>query len=115
MALQRQKQQARLWCKCEFHSSHVSCCSADLGRLTNALARVAGTDSVAVALRMALLYILSTPRAYNKLMNELTGAAEAGLASTPIRDAEAKKLPYLQAVIREGMRIFASQTPLLNK
>lgn len=76
---------------------------------------VAGTDSVAVALRMALLYILSTPRVYNKLLKELADATEVGLASAPIRDAEAKKLPYLQAVIREGMRIFASQTPLLNK
>lgn len=29
--------------------------------------------------------------------------------------ATPKRLPYLQAVIREGMRIFASQAPLLNK
>ncbi|CRK27467.1 hypothetical protein BN1708_004365 [Verticillium longisporum] len=48
---------------------------------------VAGTDSVAVALRMAVLYVLSTPRVYYRLLSE----------------------------IREGMRIFASQTPLLNK
>lgn len=64
---------------------------------------------------MAMLYILSTPRVYNRLTTELDAAVEKGEASTPILDAEAKKLPYLQAVIREGMRIFASQTPLLNK
>ncbi|EGY14176.1 pisatin demethylase [Verticillium dahliae VdLs.17] len=76
---------------------------------------VAGTDSVAVALRMAVLYVLSTPRVYHRLLSEIEGAAAKGEVSLPIRDAEAKKLPYLQAVIREGMRIFASQTPLLNK
>ncbi|KAM0581718.1 hypothetical protein ACHAP6_009055 [Verticillium nonalfalfae] len=76
---------------------------------------VAGTDSVAVALRMAVLYVLSTPRVYFRLLSEIEGAAAKGEVSSPIRDAEAKKLPYLQAVIREGMRIFASQTPLLNK
>ncbi|KAF3343083.1 Protein BOI2 [Verticillium dahliae VDG2] len=76
---------------------------------------VAGTDSVAVALRMAVLYVLSTPRVYHRLLSEIEGAAAKGEVSLPIRDAEAKKLPYLQAVIREGMRIFALQTPLLNK
>ncbi|KAI0482548.1 pisatin demethylase [Xylariaceae sp. FL0804] len=76
---------------------------------------VAGTDSVAVALRMALLYLHSTPRVYNKLMAELEAAREAGAISTPIQDAEAKRLPYLQAVIRESMRVFCPLTPLLNK
>lgn len=77
--------------------------------------RVAGTDSIPVALRMAMLYILSAPRVYNRLLSEIETAVDEGKASTPIRDAEAKRMPYTQAVIREGMRIFASQTPLLNK
>lgn len=64
---------------------------------------------------MAMLYVLSTPRVFNRLLSEITTATDEGRASTPIRDAEAKRMPYLQAVIREGMRIFASQTPLLNK
>lgn len=88
---------------------------ADLHLYLTPSLSVAGTDSVAVALRMAILYTLSTPRVYNRLLNEIEMAIEKGYASTPIKEAEAKKLPYLQAVIREGMRIFASQTPLLNK
>ncbi|KAH6686968.1 pisatin demethylase [Plectosphaerella plurivora] len=76
---------------------------------------VAGTDSVAVALRMAILYVLSTPRVYKRLLEELHSAKDSGLIAYPIKDAEAKKLPYLQAVIRESLRIFAPQTPLLNK
>ncbi|KAK8112432.1 Cytochrome P450 monooxygenase lolP1 [Apiospora sp. TS-2023a] len=76
---------------------------------------VAGTDSVAVAIRMTLLYVLTTPRVYNLLLAELDGAARSGVITTPIRDAEAKRLPYLQAVIREGLRVFPSLTPLLAK
>ncbi|KAK8078725.1 hypothetical protein PG994_002532 [Apiospora phragmitis] len=78
---------------------------------------VAGTDSVAVAIRMTLLYVLTTPRVYNLLLAELDAAARTGaLTTTPmIRDAEAKRLPYLQAVIREGLRVFLALTSLLAK
>ncbi|KXJ89626.1 pisatin demethylase [Microdochium bolleyi] len=77
---------------------------------------VAGTDSVAVAMRMAILYVLSSPTVYNTLMAELTAARESGNISRPvIRDAEARRLPYLQAVIRETIRKFPPLTPLLNK
>jgi len=117
---------------------------------------------------MALVYILTSPRVYNKLMAEIDAsyaktnatptmsmppspAASADSddesdsesesesddddsdsdsdddsdadseASTPasnsdiIRNAAAKNMPYLQAVIREAVRVFPSQTPLLNK
>ncbi|KAI0601996.1 pisatin demethylase [Biscogniauxia sp. FL1348] len=76
---------------------------------------VAGTDSVAVALRMILLYIHSTPRVYNLLLAELNGAREKGQISRRVQDSEAKDLPYLQATIREGLRVFPALTPLLNK
>lgn len=64
---------------------------------------------------MAILYVLSTPRVYKRLLEELHAARDSGVIAYPIKDAEAKKLPYLQAVIRESLRIFAPQTPLLNK
>ncbi|KAI1334087.1 pisatin demethylase [Xylariaceae sp. FL0016] len=76
---------------------------------------VAGTDSVAVATRMTLLYLHSTPRVYNKLMAEIDRAAKNGTISSPIRDTEARQLPYLQAVIKEGLRVFPALTPLLSK
>ncbi|EEY23928.1 benzoate 4-monooxygenase cytochrome P450 [Verticillium alfalfae VaMs.102] len=72
---------------------------------------VAGTDSVAVALRMAVLYVLSTPRVYYRLLSEIEGAAAKGEVSSPIRDAEAKKLPYLQAVIREACASLPRRRP----
>jgi cytochrome P450 len=35
--------------------------------------------------------------------------------SSPIQDAEARKMPYLQAVIKEGLRIFPPVTGLSSK
>jgi cytochrome P450 len=48
-----------------------------------------------------LLYVITNPRVYSTLITELSNAS----ISNPIKDSEARKLPYLQAVIREGLRI----------
>lgn len=79
--------------------------------------RVAGTDSVATAIRMSILYLTSNPRAYRTLLAELDKAKADGLISseTPIQMAQAKQLPYLQAVVREGLRIYPGGTPLVFK
>ena len=47
----------------------------------------------------------------------LTILAEIGSAtlSSPITDSEARKLPYVQAVIKEGLRIFPPITSFISK
>jgi cytochrome P450 len=45
------------------------------------------------------------------LLKEISEAS----ISTPITDAEARKLPYLQAVIKEGLRIFPPVTGIMFK
>ena len=55
---------------------------------------------------MTLLCLLNTPRALASLHDEIDAAIAEGRISTPIRDAEALELPYLQAVIKEGLRMF---------
>lgn len=72
---------------------------------------VAGTDSVATGIRMTILYVSSNPRVYKKLLAELDTAASKGLISDPIQMSEAKELPYLQAVLREGLRIYPGGVP----
>ncbi|KAK3317287.1 cytochrome P450 [Cercophora scortea] len=68
---------------------------------------VAGTDSIASAIRMTLLFLINTPSAYRKLQSEIDAAIASNLISSPITNAEAtQSLPYLQAVIREGLRVF---------
>lgn len=76
---------------------------------------VAGTDSIATSIRMTILYVSSSPRIHAKLVAELDRAAAAGLLSDPIQPAEARELPYLQAVLREGLRIYPGGVPLSFK
>ncbi|PKS11176.1 hypothetical protein jhhlp_002937 [Lomentospora prolificans] len=72
---------------------------------------LAGSDTTATALRGTLLHILTSPRVHARLLAEI----ESARPSTPIRDAEAKQMPYLQAVIKEGLRIFPPVTGLMSK
>ncbi|TLD20323.1 hypothetical protein PspLS_08745 [Pyricularia sp. CBS 133598] len=67
---------------------------------------VAGSDTTAAGLKGVLLFLLSDRRVYNKLQAEVDAAAERlGLGPDQvIVDNDARTLPYLQAVIREGMR-----------
>jgi cytochrome P450 len=58
-----------------------------------------------------MLYIMTNPRVLSRLLAEIS----QGTFSSPIRDSEAKKLPYLQAVIKEGLRIHPPVVGLQSK
>jgi cytochrome P450 len=51
------------------------------------------------------------PHVVSKLRTEM---AENSISS-PIQDAEARQLPYLQAIIKEGLRIFPPVVGLMSK
>ncbi|KAA6412103.1 MAG: cytochrome p450 [Lasallia pustulata] len=76
---------------------------------------MAGADSTATAVRCIFLHLLTNPRVYSRLLAEILSAHRAGSISSPIRDAEAKQLPYLQACIKEGLRIWPPLTGLMTK
>ncbi|KAI0013044.1 cytochrome P450 [Xylariaceae sp. FL0662B] len=76
---------------------------------------VAGTDSTATGIRMTLLHLVSNPITYNKLKSEIDEAILQGKISGPIKDSEARQLPYLQAVIKEGLRAFPVVTATFFK
>jgi len=68
---------------------------------------LAGADSTATALRTTFLYILTSPPTYSKLRGEMSLAIEAGKVNHPtISNSQAQDLPYLQACIKEGLRMF---------
>ncbi|KAF4542190.1 Cytochrome P450 [Lasiodiplodia theobromae] len=76
----------------------------------------AGSDSTATAIRMALLHICTNPRVLASLRRELDAAVRSGAASRPvIRDQEARRLPYLQACIKETLRVVPPAAGLLPK
>lgn len=70
---------------------------------------IAGSDTTASALRGLLLHTMTNARVYNKLQREIDDAVGEGKAPRAgeglISAAQARQLPYLQAVIRESMRV----------
>ncbi|CRG91690.1 Alpha-galactosidase 3 [Talaromyces islandicus] len=72
---------------------------------------IAGSDTTATAIRVILLYLITTPRVLEKFRAEYTAAG----VSSPIRDSEARALPYLQAIIKEGLRIWPPVVGLMAK
>jgi cytochrome P450 len=63
---------------------------------------------------MTLLYMINTPRVLLRVRAELAAALAANKLRRPVlQDAEARQhLPYLQAVLREGLRVFPPATSL---
>ncbi|KAL1596981.1 hypothetical protein SLS60_008563 [Paraconiothyrium brasiliense] len=66
---------------------------------------IAGSDTTASAIRSTLLRLLTSPRVLTKLRAEVDAAVADGRVSNPIQQKESKDLPYLQAVVKEGLRI----------
>ncbi|KAI9808771.1 MAG: hypothetical protein M1825_003924 [Sarcosagium campestre] len=80
------------------------------------LQMMAGSDTTATALRTIFFSIITSPQTYVRLQNEID-ATQSG-SSRPfhiIRESEAQKLPYLQACIKEGMRMWPPLTGLQSK
>ncbi|KAI1209848.1 cytochrome P450 [Annulohypoxylon truncatum] len=76
---------------------------------------VAGTDSTATAIRMTMLFLVTSPTTYGKLKSEIADAISEGRISSPIKDSESRQLSYLQAVIKEGLRAFPVVTATFFK
>ncbi|KAK8062767.1 BcABA1- cytochrome P450 monooxygenase [Apiospora hydei] len=72
---------------------------------------ISGTESTASAIRCIMTYAMATPSVYVKLKAEIQAAVRDGRVSSPIKVEEARRLPYLQAVIYEGIRM---RPPLLG-
>ncbi|KAF9874182.1 pisatin demethylase [Colletotrichum karsti] len=70
---------------------------------------IAGSDTTAAAMRGALLAIMTNARVYTKLRREIDEAVRDGLAPGQgeglVSLEQTRKMPYLQAVIREALRV----------
>ncbi|KAF4881803.1 Cytochrome P450 monooxygenase lolP1 [Colletotrichum fructicola] len=63
---------------------------------------LAGSDTTATAIRATLLHLITNPRVLAALRAEIAGSE---LSWPVLKEAEARKMSYLQAVIKEGLRI----------
>ncbi|CAN9270111.1 unnamed protein product [Alternaria alternata] len=66
---------------------------------------LAGSESTANAMRSILVHTMSSPTVYNRLVAEIQNAVRAENVSYPITLEQARRLPYLQAIIYEGLRM----------
>ncbi|KAL3442534.1 cytochrome P450 [Aspergillus insuetus] len=76
----------------------------------------AGSDTTATSIRTAVLYLITNPNVLFKLQTELDTAYSNGNLSTPILTYdEAQRLPYLQACVKECLRIWPPVVGLMQK
>ncbi|CAN9307344.1 unnamed protein product [Alternaria sp. RS040] len=66
---------------------------------------LAGSESTANAMRSILVHTMSSPAVYNRLVTEIQNAVRAENVSYPVALEQARRLPYLQAIIYEGLRM----------
>ncbi|KAI1319728.1 cytochrome P450 family protein [Xylariaceae sp. FL0255] len=73
-----------------------------------------GTDTTATAIRNAIFFLSTSPSIYRKLQDKIDSAADS-VDRPIISDEQAKKLPYLQACIRESMRLWRPSMGMMGK
>lgn len=74
---------------------------------------LAGADTTAITLRAALYYILKNPLVYERLQKKVLAANPA--ESLAVTFKQASKIPYLEAVVRESMRMHPGVAMILER
>ncbi|KAF8427288.1 putative cytochrome P450 monooxygenase [Tirmania nivea] len=90
--------------------------SVDQIKAETLIVLLAGSDTPASAFRACVLYTLTTPGVYEKLMDEINTAVDQNELSSPVVTFdEAKRLRYFSACLREAMRLSPSAPVLLPR
>ncbi|KAF2837633.1 cytochrome P450 [Patellaria atrata CBS 101060] len=76
---------------------------------------LAGSDTTATTLRATMLHLINNPPTMTKLYSEIDKAIREGTISSPAKESETRQLPYLNAVIKEGLRIWPPAIGLIEK
>ncbi|KAH6975709.1 cytochrome P450 oxidoreductase [Ilyonectria destructans] len=76
---------------------------------------LAGSDTTAIALRAIIDNLARNPPCYRKLQTEIDEFDRVGQLSDPVSYAEAQKMTYLQAVIKEAMRLHPSVGMIMER
>lgn len=67
---------------------------------------IAGSDTTAVSLSAIIYHLLHNPQTMRKLREEIEAAERQGKCGNPeVRFRESQEMPYLQAVIKEALRM----------
>ncbi|KAK0640664.1 cytochrome P450 [Cercophora newfieldiana] len=76
---------------------------------------VAGSDTTSTAIRAILLLTIANPRVHAKLLSEIISVTSFLGEDEVISNERAQKMPYLQAVIKEGLRWHPPVAGMLSK
>ena len=76
---------------------------------------VAGSDTTGISLSAIIFHLLCNPRCVQQLRREIDDHATKGKLSDPITFHEAQQLPYLQAVIKEALRVHPATGQILSR
>lgn len=75
----------------------------------------AGSDTTGISLSATVYYLMKYPECLRKLRAELDTARVRGEVSEPITFQEAQQVPYLQAVIKEALRLHPAVGQILSR
>jgi len=75
----------------------------------------AGSDTTSIGFSAVIYNLLKYPRTLAKLREEISSYEASGLLSNPVKFAEAQKMPYLQAVIKEALRVHPAAGLILGR
>jgi cytochrome P450 len=75
----------------------------------------AGTDTTGISLSATLWYLYKNPVKLASLRREIDEGQLTGQVSDPVTWAESQKMPYLQAVIKEGLRMHPAVGTILAR
>ncbi|KAI0014041.1 BcABA1, cytochrome P450 monooxygenase [Xylariaceae sp. FL0662B] len=68
-------------------------------------AMMAGSETSASAIRMTMLCLMASPLVYHKFKGIIAEVIREGKSSSPITYDEARNIPYLRAIVYEGLRM----------
>ena len=75
----------------------------------------AGSDTTGISLSTIIYHLIQKPECMKKLREELDTAARDGKLSHPVTFWEGQNLPYLQAVIKEALRLHPAVGTILAR
>jgi cytochrome P450 len=104
-AWRRRRPRPRCWLKCGFPVYPECPPRADENK------RIAGSEPTATAIRHTLLQLAGNAPVLKTLRAEMAKC----VVSRPIKNSEAQKMPYLDAVIKESLRTFPPVSGLMSK
>jgi cytochrome P450 len=75
----------------------------------------AGSDTTGISMTAVIYFLMKHPACLQKLRDEIDAATQQGNLSSPVTFQEAQKLPYLQATIKEALRLHAAVGQILSR